>query len=218
MKNLIIFSPNDFGRLLKYYIDTDDSRKVVAFTATKDFVKQSKFCDLDVIPLEELKSIYPPEENDILIGIGNSKMNNNRKKIFEMCKDMGYDIASYIHSSSTVHTNEIGEGNIILERCLIYPFSKIGRGNLLWDNVLITHDCEIGDFNTFASYSNLCGYVKIGSNCFFGRNSILKEHIKIANYTLVGAGSFIDFNTNEYDVAVPAKSYVLKNKKSTDLM
>ena len=217
MKNLVIFSPKDFGRLLKFYIDTDDSRKVVAFTANKEYLNQDEFCGLNVIPFEELDKLYPPEENDILIGVGNSNMNDNRKKIFEMCKNKGYGIANYIHSSSIVYTDDMGEGNIVLERSIIYPFTKIGDGNLFWDNVLITHDCEVGNFNTFSG-STACGYVKIGNNCFFGRNSILKEHIKVDDYTLVGAGSFVDFDTREQDVIVPPKSYVLMNKKSKDLM
>lgn len=218
MKNMIIWGPKDLGRLLNYYIKSDDPRKVVAFTVDKAYMDRDSFCGLPVIPFEDLKDNYCPDEYEILIAVGNSKMNNVRKNIFCRCKDAGYQIASYIHSSCSVHSTDIGEGNIMLENCLIYPYSKIGSGNLLWDHVLISHDCVVGDFNTFSSYADLCGYVKIGNNGYFGKHCILNDYLEIADYSLIGAGSYVKAKTKEYDVVVPPRSIVLENKKSLDLM
>ena len=163
MKNIIIFGANDFGRLLKYYIEKDDPRNVVAFTMNRDYIEKDSFLGVPVVEFETIDKKYSAEDYEILIAIGNSKMNNVRKKIFEECKKKGYTVASFIHSSCSIHSNDIGEGNILLENCLVYPYSKIGKGNLLWDHVLISHDCVVGDFNTFSSYADLCGYVKIGN-------------------------------------------------------
>lgn len=218
MKDLVIFGPTNFGKLIKYYIDNDDNRKVVAFTVDKKYKDKNKFCEKEVIEFEEIEKTYPPDKVDILIAIGYSKMNSIRKDVFYRCKEKGYTVASYIHSSCSIHSSDIGEGNIFLENCLVYPFSQIGSGNLLWDHVLISHDCKVGDFNTFAGYADLCGYVQIGNNGFFGKHCILNNYVKIADYTLVGANAYAKTNTKEYDVVMPAKSVVLDNKKSTDLM
>lgn len=218
MKKIIIFGANDLGRLLKYYIDTDDKRQIVCFTMNKEYIKEDIFCGLPVVEFENINEKYSPNEYEILIAIGNSKMNDVRKKIFLDCKKMGYTVASYVHSSCSFHCEDIGEGNIFLERCLVYPFSKIGNGNLCWDHVLISHDCEVGDFNTFSSYADLCGYVQIGNNGYFGKHCILNDFIHIADYTLVGAAAYAKKNTEPYDVVVPARSIVLDNKKSIDLM
>lgn len=218
MKNIVIFGDNDFGRLLKYYIDIDDQREVVAFTVNKEYLKNDEFCEVPVIAFENITEKYPPEQFEIMIAIGNSKMNDVRKKVFLECKEKGYTIASYIHSSCSIHTQDIGEGNILLENCLLYPFSKLGNGNLLWDHVLISHDCVVGDFNTFSSYADLCGYVKIGNNGYFGKHCILNDFMEISDYTLVGAAAYAKGNTKPYDVIVPARSATLEHKKSTDLM
>ncbi len=218
MKNIVIFGDNDFGRLLKYYLDIDDEREVAAFTVNREYLKRDEFCGKPVVAFEELVDKYPASEYEILIAIGNSKMNQVREAIFKKCKEMGYTIASYIHSSCSIHSKDFGEGNILLENCLVYPFAKIGNGNLLWDHVLISHDCVVGDFNTFSSYADLCGYVKIGNNGYFGKHCILNDFMEVADYTLVGAAAYAKKSTNPYDVVVPARSVVLENKKSTDLM
>lgn len=218
MKNLIIFGVNDFGRLLKYYIDIDDERKVEAFTVDREYVDREEFCGKPVIPFDELTERYSVSDYEILIAIGNSKMNQIREAVFKKCKDAKYTIATYIHSSCSIHSQDMGEGNILLENCLVYPYSQIGKGNLLWDHVLISHDCVVGDFNTFSSYADLCGYVKIGNNGYFGKHCILNDYMEIADYTLVGAAAYAKKNTKPYDVVVPARSIILENKTSTDLM
>ena len=218
MKNLVIFGTNDFGRLLKYYIEKDDNRKVEGFTVNRNYIQEDEFLGVPVVPFEEIESKYSPEKYEILIAIGNSKMNDVRKNVYMQCKEKGYTMASYIHSSCSIHSNDIGEGNILLENCLVYPYAKIGNGNLMWDHVLISHDCTVGDFNTFSSYADLCGYVKIGNNGYFGKHCILNDFMEIADYTLVGAAAYAKKNTKPYDVVVPARSIILENKKSTDLM
>ena len=219
MKNIIIFGANDLGRLLKFYMEQDgDQRRVVAFTMDGEYITDTKFLGLPVVPFEDIEVEYPPTDYEIMIAIGNSRMNDIRKNVFLRCKQKDYKVASFFHSSCSIHSKDIGEGNILFENCLVYPFAKIGNGNLLWDHVLISHDCIVGDFNTFSSYADLCGYVTIGNNGYFGKHCIINEHSEIADYTLVGANAYAKKYTNPYDVVVPARSVVLENKKSTDLM
>lgn len=219
MKKLIIFGANDLGRLLKYYLEEDgDRRELLAFTMNREYIKNDSFLGLPVVPFETINERFSPEKHEILIAIGYSKMNDIRKKIFLQCKSKGYSVASFIHSSCSIHSRDIGEGNVLLEGCLVYPFTKIGNGNLLWDNVQISHDCVVGDFNTFSSYADLCGYVTIGNNGFFGKHCVINEHSVIADYTLVGAMAYAKGQTSPYDVVVPARGVILNHKKSTDIM
>lgn len=218
MKKIIIFGTTDFGRLMKYYIEKEADREVVGFTVNRAYINEAVFMDMPVIPFEDIEKKYLPDEYEILIAIGNSKMNDVRKDVFLKCKEKGYTVASFIHSSCSIHSTDIGEGNILLENCLVYPYAKIGNGNLMWDHVLISHDCVVGDFNTFSSYADLCGYVKIGNNGYFGKHCILNDFMEVADYTLVGAAAYAKKNTKPYDVVVPARSVILEHKKSIDIM
>ena len=68
MKDIIIFGANDFGRILKYYLEEDnDPRKICAFTMNKEYIKDDTFCGLPIIPFEEINSTYSPDEYEILI-------------------------------------------------------------------------------------------------------------------------------------------------------
>ena len=217
MKDLVVFGNENFAKLLKYYIETDDthSRRVVAFTVSKDYIKENTFCDLPVVPFEVLNDFYPPSEYDILLAIGDRKMNSIRKNIFKQCKEKGYTIASFIHSSCKLSSNNIGEGNIFLDDCHLGPFSRIGKGNLLWDNVVVAHDSIVGDFNTFSGHADMCGHVTIGNNCYFGKHALINDYIQIADYTYVGAKAYVKTPTKEYDVIAAPESITIKRLKST---
>lgn len=224
-KDLIIVGIGNFPRLLRYYIDIDDPRSVVAFSVDRRFVPTDAdgnladaYNGLPLVPFDELPDRFPPERYDVLMGMGYSAMNENRRRKFGECKGLGYRIASYFHSSCSIHTDDIGEGNIMLERCLVYPFSRIGDGNLMFDTVNISHDSVVGSFNFFAGGTDLCGFVRIGDNCFFGKGSVLDGHFEAANHTLVGAGAYAKGRTEPYDVIVPQRSVRLDGRRSTEFI
>lgn len=172
---------------------------------------------VSLISFEKLETYYPPNEVEVILGIGYSQMNDVRKKMFFACKKRGYNIASFVHPTAVVSKDIVlGEGNIILENTVIQPFVEIGAGNLFWHNVKIAHDDKIGSFNTFAQNTSVAGVVNIGNNCFFGNSSIILNRKNIADYTLVGAGAICKADTNPYDVIVPAKGVVLEHRKSID--
>lgn len=221
MKNIIIFGNGEFAKLMKYYIDNDTDYKILAITVDRSFINSDndEIDGIKVLPFDEIVNRFSPNECSILIAIGYSKMNTIRENIFKKCKKLGFSIASYISSTAIIAGNSVlGEGNIILEDVLIQPFVQIGDCNIIWYKSAIAHNCNIGDFNTFAGMSSVSGDVVIENNCFIGNNSTIKDKLTIANYTLVGAGSYINYNTSEYDVFVPCKSKLLEKKStSTDI-
>lgn len=217
-KKLVIFGNSNFSKILKWYIDHDDTREVVAFCTESLFRKTNEFQGLPLERFEEIEYLYPPDQFEILLGVGYKNMNNLRKRIFNLCKEKGYQVATYIHSSSIVQSQELGEGNIILEKVVIGPFSKMGNGNLIMNNVSIAHDCIIGNYNTFSGMAGLAGNVKVGENCFFGKASVIKDNINIDDFSLIGANAYLNNNTNKYMVIAASKGIVLKDKVSTDFI
>lgn len=218
MNDLIIFGNSDFSRQLKWYIDHDDNRKVVAFCVNKEFVTNDSYEGLPLVAFEDIEMIYPPNNYDILLGVGYSRMNGIRKEIFYKSKKKGYKIASYIHSTTLIQTDCIGEGNMILAQNLISPFVSIGDSNIIFNKTLVGHDNIIGSFNTISSQITLCGFVTLKDNCFIGAGSIIKDHITINEYSLIGAGSYVSKDIGPYTVIAAPKGIVLEGKKSTDLL
>ena len=144
-------------------------------------------------------------------------MNTIREKIYKEIHKKGYEVESFIHPTALIESKKIGEGNIILEKSFVGPHAVIGNGNIIWNGVNISHDAIIGDFNCFSASTTIAGNVTIKNNCFFGINSCVKNELKISDKTLLGAGCFLNSNTNEEDVFVNEKAAVKLPIKSTQM-
>lgn len=75
---------------------------------------------------------------------------------------------------------------------------SIGEYCTISTNVtFITHDASVGVFLGRNEYSDLCGRIKIGDNCFIGNNSILLYGVSLPDRTLVASGSVVTKSISE---------------------
>lgn len=218
MKDIVLYGNGSFAQLLKWYMDHDDERKVVAATVEEAYINTSEFEGLALIPFERLEEQYAPDDVEILLGVGYTGMNDVRKRIFEQCKKKGYTPAQYIHSSVRLCDTQMGEGNIIFEDTLLEPFVRIGSGNIIWCKISIAHNCHIGNFNTIAGSASLCGFSEVKNNCFIGNGAVIRDRIKVEDYTLVGAAAYVAADTQKFNVVAANKGVVLLNKSSLDFI
>lgn len=69
---------------------------------------------------------------------------------------------------------------------------SIGDNCTISTNVsFITHDASAGVIMGREHYSDLCGKIVIGNNCFIGNSSIILYGITIADNTIIAAGSVV---------------------------
>jgi len=130
-------------------------------------------------------------------------MNDIRRKVFEMCRQKGYEICDFIHSTVRTKNVLLGCGNIILERVLIQPFVEIGDGNILSADMTVGHENCIGDFNYFSGSVRMSGVCCIGNHNFIGTNVIVKDNTQIGSYNLIGAGTYVNSNIEDFTVTSP---------------
>lgn len=215
----VIFGLTSFAQMLRHLEEKFYDVEVVAYTVDGKYKQEDVFDGLPVVAFEDLEKNYPNNEYSVLIGLGYNHMNNIRKQKFEEVKNKGYEIESFVHPQVIRNsTIEMGEGNIIFEGAILGYEVKMGNGNIIWNGVNISHESIIGDFNHFSAGTTLGGKTTVKNNCFFGMSSILRGNRIIEDYTLVGAGCYINNNTKPYGVYVPARSVCLENKKSIDMM
>jgi len=143
-------------------------------------------------------------------------MNSIRKKIYDKVKLSSCNIVSFIHPTAYIAKNVVlGEGCIVLENVTIQPFVKIGVCNIVWSAVSVAHHTTIGDFNFIGTMSSISGDCKITNYCFLGTNSTLKNGICIAQSTLIGAGTYVNKNTQEEEVYTISDANLKDRKSST---
>lgn len=216
MKDVVIFGLGDIAELTKFYFDTDSLLKVVAFSVDEQYLNSKSFCGLPVVDWKSLIEHFPPERYSLFVAVGYNDMNRLREIKYYEGKKMGYDYVNYVSSKASIFTDKIGENNFILEDNTIQPFVEIGNNNIIWSGNHIGHHSRIGNHNFISSQVTISGRVEIKDNCFLGINSSIKDHITIECFSLIGAGTWISKNTEEYGVySIPSSKK--QEAKSIDL-
>jgi sugar O-acyltransferase (sialic acid O-acetyltransferase NeuD family) len=191
-KPLVMFGTGDIAQLAYYYFSNDSVYEVVAFTVDAAYITNEKFCDLPVVPFEEIVNRYPPDTYQIFVALSYSKLNQVRKEKYLAVKTLGYKIASFISSKATIlNDGHIGENCFIFEDNTIQPFVTIGNNVTLWSGNHIGHHSAIKDHCFIASHVVVSGGVEIGEQCFVGVNATLRDHIKIGEKCVIGAGALM---------------------------
>lgn len=214
----IIVGNGDYAKMMGRYLGETKDIQISGFTVESKYISE-EMDNTPVIPAEEIYESYPPSEYYLIMGIGYRNMNHIKKQEYNRYKKMGYHFENYIHPTAIIGKSVImGEGNNIFEGVVIQEGVKMGDGNLVYGGVLIAHENSIGSFNSFSVKACIAGCSMIGNNCFFGANSTVRDHVSISDYTLVGAGAYVDVSTNPYGVVVSQKSVVLEGRSSLEFI
>lgn len=191
-KKLVIFGSGDIAQLAHFYFNTDSEYEVVAFTVDSDYIQEDHFCNLPVVPFENVMKHFSPESHDLFVALSYSKLNEVRKEKYLATKALGYHLANYISSHATVlNEGKIGDNCFIFENNTIQPYVSIGSNVTLWSGNHIGHHSVINDHTFIASHVVISGGVEIGEQCFIGVNATLRDHIIIGNKCVIGAGTLI---------------------------
>ena len=215
MEEIVIFGLGDIAQIANYYFKIDSNFKVVAFTVDREFINDSHFEGLPVIPFDELLTKYPPSKFKLFIAVSYTNLNKVREKKYFESKEMGYELVSYVSSKCTYLTQyEHGDNCFIFEDNTIQPFVEIGNNVTLWSGNHIGHHSIIHDHNFISSHVVVSGHCIINSNSFIGVNSTLGHKVIIGRENIIGAGSIITKSTKDYEVYVPAKTMKLEKSSA----
>lgn len=192
MKPLVIFGTTDAAELAHFYFTRDSDHRVAAFTVDAAYMKTDQFCGRPVVPFEEIETSYPPDQYDLFVALGYSKLNQIRKEKYLACRDRGYRLASYLSSKATLlNEGRIGANCFILEDNTVQPFVTIGNNVTLWSGNHIGHHSTIHDHCFLASHIVVSGRVVVGEACFIGVNATLRDQIQVGENSIIGAGTLL---------------------------
>jgi len=218
MAKVVIFGILDTAELAHYYLQNDSEHEVVAFTVSREYLQDTTFKGLPVVPFEDILELYPPDEFHLFAPMTAQKMNTLRERIYNEGKAKGYQFISYISSKATVCGNEIGENCFILEDNTIQPFTTIGNNVILWSGNHIGHHGVIKDHVFFTSHVVMSGHCVIESNCFFGVNATIRDYSTIGKGTLLAMGACLTKQeTDEWGVYVGSPAKKINDKLSYEV-
>lgn len=198
-KKLIIFGAGTLAHLAYEYFTYDSEYEVVCFTVEKKYIKEKQtFCGLPVIAFENIEETFSSGEYEMYIALGWYKLNRNRLHFYNLAKEKGFHLASYISSKAFVwHDVEIGDNCMIMEECILHPFSKIGNNVTLWSSCCIQHYSYVKDNCSLVARCVVAGNTTIGENSFLGVNVSVGDSLNVAADNFIAMGSVIRKSTVE---------------------
>ncbi len=215
MQKIVLFGYGDIAQIAKYYFDIDSDFEVVAFTLDKEYISETTFEGLPVVPFQDIEKLYPSDKFKMFIALSYTNMNKLREQKYHEAKEKGYELVSYVSSKCSYMSQfPHGDNCFIFEDNTIQPFVKIGNNVTLWSGNHIGHHSEIHDHNFVSSHVVISGHCTIESNCFLGVNSTIAHKVTISKETLLGAGSIISKDTVEKGIYVPPRT--IKLDKTSD--
>lgn len=187
---LVIIGAGEFGEIAYEYFTADSDYAVCAFAVEKEYLREDQLFGLPIIALEDLPEKYPNQSYDVFVAVTYPKLNRERTRLYNICKQYGYKCASYISSRAFVWSNvSIGENVFIFENNVIQYHAKIGNNVILWSGNHIGHRSVIEDNCWLTSHDVISGFCRVGRNSFIGVNVTVGDRVTIAEDTVLGAAS-----------------------------
>ncbi len=189
---LLLFGAGELAEVAAYYFETEGNRHIAAFTVDGNQIEAPTFLGRPVIAFEELADPLGPDDCDMFVAIGYSKLNATRQEKCALAQARGFNLVSYISNRASIASNALfGWNTFILEDNTVQPFVTVGNGVMLWCGNHVGHHATISDFAFISSHVVISGGVKVGDRTFMGVNSTVNDHITIGARCVIGSGSIV---------------------------
>jgi len=95
---------------------------------------------------DQLEELHDKGIKYALVTLGSVGNPDNRIRLFEMLKQIGFEIPVIISKDAIVDESvQIDEGTVIIPGAIINPGTKIGKNCIVNTGAIIDHDCTIID-------------------------------------------------------------------------
>jgi len=191
-EQLIIVGDSAFAQIAYEYFTYDSEYSVVAFSVERDYISKSSLYGLPILPLDEIRSRYPPNEFMVFVAITYIDGNKVRARIYNQLKEWKYSLATYISSRAFVWRNvKIGDNCFIFEDNTVQPWVNIGNDVIIWSGNHLGHHSVIQDHVFISSHVVISGFCNIGKFTFLGVNSTISNNVNIGEGDIIGAGTVV---------------------------
>jgi sugar O-acyltransferase (sialic acid O-acetyltransferase NeuD family) len=209
-KKLVLFGASLFAQVAYECFTRDSDYEVVAFAVEQSHLTTDRLLGLPVIAIEQVESLYPPDQHDVYVAIVSTQLNRLRARLMQIALNYGYGLASYVSSKAIVWPNvAMGQHCFILEQNVLQPFVAIGDNVVLWSGNHIGHHCVIGDHVFIASHVVISGACNVGDYCFIGVNAALADGVSIGSDCFINMCTQVSKNLpgNKMYRGQPATAY-----------
>ncbi len=125
-------------------------------------------------------------------GVGSTSDTESRKRVFEMLRDLGFEVPQTVHPGATVATSSLlGAGVVIMANAVVQAGARVGSNVLVNTSAVIEHDCTVGEHAHIATGAILGGGVSVGEGSHIGIGATVRQGVTIGRNAVVGAGAAV---------------------------
>lgn len=170
-------------------------------------------CGVPVLgPLSMMDEFW---DASVVVCVGNPRDYRSRARVVA---DLGLAVERYatiVHPAAQVGSGcLIGPGSVLLAGVVLTADVAVGSHVAVMPQAVLTHEDVVGDFATLAAGVRLGGGVRLGSGVYVGAGSLIREHVSVGAWSLVGMGAVVlrDVPPGEVWVGNPARRLRLAAK------
>ena len=141
-------------------------------------------------------------------GVGSASDTGPRRQVFEMLRDLGFELPQTIHPGATVAASSLlGAGVMVMANAVVGAGARVGSNVIVNTGAIIEHDCTVGEHAHIATGALLGGGVFVGEGSHVGIGACVRQGVTIGRYSVVGAGAAVieDVPDRVVVAGVPAK-------------
>lgn len=139
-----------------------------------------------------LEELFQNGFTNAFITLGSIGNSNNRRKIYNHIKKIGFNIPNIIDKTTVVSKSvNLGEGIFIGKQAVVNSLASLGNNCIINTAAVIEHECILGEFVHVAPQAVLCGNTTVGDGSHIGAGSVVRQQITIGKNVIIGAGSVV---------------------------
>lgn len=168
------------------------SYEICGFSQEAASSEQGSHLGLPLVPLQDIRTYFPPEEYQVFVAISFVWLNQSRCRIYQQLNAQHYVFANIISPLAYVSPSAQLGNNL-----LIYDFASVGTSSIIGNNAtlcshsIVSHSSHIGAHCYLAAGATTGGFCQTGERCFIGLQATLSDQSHLQDDSIVSATSFL---------------------------
>ena len=132
MKPTVLFGTGKIADVIHFQMTHDGGVDVAACTVDGEFVTADEFRGVPVVPFEDVVERYPPDDFRMFVALGYQDMNDLRTNALARVRELGYEIATFVHPESGMPAcTELGENCFVAALAFVKAGTEVPANSLV---------------------------------------------------------------------------------------
>jgi len=173
---------------------------VIGFAVNRDYMDQEHptFQGLPVYAIEDLDQVINKKEVKLFVALLWNRLNADRRKLFEMLRNQGYEFANLIAPTAVIRGNIQGTNVWVCDYVIVQNDAVIEDDVVLMDMALVSSCCHIGPHCFLGAKSTVGGGSRVGEQTFIGINCTIFDDTRVGRKCILGACTAVKRNVPDF--------------------